>query len=167
MPKGISVTHPIPTNRMLCPKYFPLGWVPVIQQAIWKLWWVDGYELGESGEISMIRLMSLACLVPGIGFYTRWSVNTQKVQHILPWCETLSLLKTVWKSSYVKEMNATFAVHNWNRSVFYIFFFFKCFFVFCILVFFIYSRDKVFTWQSQIPSIKIHKEFLKTKYVQL
>jgi len=62
MPKGINVTHPITTNRMSYPKYLPVVCVSVIPQVTWKLRWMYGYSLGETGEISVILFMSFAVL---------------------------------------------------------------------------------------------------------
>lgn len=62
MQKGINVTHPITANRMSYLKYFPLVCFSVIPQVMWKLHWMDGYNLGETDEISVILFMSFAVL---------------------------------------------------------------------------------------------------------
>lgn len=56
------MTHPITANRLSYPKYFPLVCVSVIPQVMWKLHWMNGYNLGETGEISVILFMSFAVL---------------------------------------------------------------------------------------------------------
>lgn len=48
---------------MSYPKYFPLVCVSVIPQAMWKLRWMDGYNLGESAEIAVILCMSFVVLL--------------------------------------------------------------------------------------------------------
>lgn len=55
--------HTITSNRKSYPKYFLIVCVSVIPQVMWKLCWMDGYNLGETGEIIVILFVSFAVLL--------------------------------------------------------------------------------------------------------